>query len=63
MLSSLKKQNKTSKPYFPLIMFTGPGLPRYTLHSSSNDKGIFKYFTLHLLFRKMCVDRTNMYLG
>lgn len=47
-----KKKKKKDTPLKRIFsdMLTGPGLPLYTLHSSSNDKGIFSYFTLHLLF-------------
>lgn len=33
----------THKNIFFLIMLPGPELPRYTLHRSSDDKGIFSY--------------------
>ena len=36
---------KALKYFFSLIMLTGPGLPLYTLHSGSNDKGnIFIFY-------------------
>lgn len=49
---------KCIKIYFSLIMLTGPQLPRYTLHSSSNDKGILFYFIILLLFRKVYENKT-----
>lgn len=53
---------KCIKIYFSLIMLTGPQLPRYSLHSSSNDKGILFYFIILLLLRKVYVSRTDVYL-
>lgn len=51
---------KCIKIYFPLIMLTGPQLPRYSLHSSSNDKGILFYFIILVLFRKVYVKSTGV---